>query len=874
MSGRRRSPLHRPADEAVDLEIRHHMDELTERLIAQGATPEAARAHAQARFGNVTRIRHDMLRETRAMERRIHVGEVIGSAVADVHYALRGLRRNPAFAITVIATVALGIGAAAAVFSVLDALLLRPLPYLEPERLVDVNHAFEDGASIPFLFGDQYEAWRDALATQTVARHELVSFVRTDGEEATSVRVLAASHELDDLLGLRAHAGRTFTAEDAVPGLNRAMLTWSYWQRTGARPIASTTIELEGVTFDVVGVLPRDFKFPVASRADLWAVLATDGSVGGRTLVRTGVLTRLAPGATVESLQSMLDARAETLEAASPHRNGWGVALRSVTAWRANPDVVRGVWMLAAAVALMLLVALVNGVNLLLFRSADRAHELAVRMALGGGRVRVLRHILSEGLVIGLAAGLGAVLIAIGAVALIQRVLPQDFSFASVYTFRVQERVVLFTFIISLLAGIVLGLIPGMRIGAHASQFHLLKARTSTRMRSWLSHGLAGLEVALVVALLAGAGLLTNSVLRLLRVDAGFDAGRTIVLELGLPESRYPTPEVRADFYHRLEQRLEATPGIDGVTVANGMPPGTGFSFGVRIQAEGSEPINSAEESLLLPRIGVAPDFLGVIGARLRSGRALTSADIGTDNVLIDHTLARALWGDETPGRRFRTSDDGPWLTVAGVVQHMPMMGLDDRQAPYAIIAPRNPARAAAYMSIGMRTAAGSTPPLGAIRRIVADLDPQLPIRSLAPARSALVESIEKPTFLARIMIAIAVAALLLTAVGIYGVLSYSVTQRRREMGIRMALGARPAGVRRLVMRAGLAVTATGIAIGLAAALAGSRLVASLLFGVHPADPLTFAAVVLVVLGTAAVASYIPAVRATRVDPVEVLRAD
>jgi len=871
-----RSALRGGVEDAVDLEIQHHVDELTDRLVAAGATVAAARQEAEARFGDMKRIRDDMVRETRARERRMRVSELVLSALSDMRYAVRGLRRNPVFAVTIVATVALGLGAATAIFTVLDALLLRPLPYAEPERLVTLGHKLEGGGSLPFLYGDQLERWREAASPHELALYEVESAVRTDGADATSVVMVVAGHEIDEMLGVRPLMGRTFREEDAIPGVNRTMLTSSYWQRMGGTTgILGSTIELDGLPFEVVGVLPRDFKFPVGSRADVWVALASDRTVAGRTLERTSVLTLLEPGVTIDGLQSTLDARATALAAETPHRMGWQVAVRSATDWRANPDVRRGVWMLAAAVGLMLLVALVNGVNLLLFRSVDRAHELAVRIALGGGRARVLRHILSEGLVIGLVAGLCAVAIAAGVVAIIQRILPEELLYASVYEFRVQERVLAFTFGLSLLAGTVLGLIPGLRSARrHAPDMMLLKARTTTRARCGISHTLAGLEVALVVALLAGAGLLTNSVVRLMNVEPGFETDGLISLQLGLPQSRYPTPALRADFFQRLEEQLEARAGIRSVAVASGMPPHTGFSFDVQLQAEGAEPITSEAEFLLLPQIDAAPDFIPVLGARLLRGRDLTSADVGTQNVLIDHTLARALWGSDEVGRQFRISEDAPWRTVVGVFQHMPMMGLNDRNSPWAVIRPRDPASAAAYMTLAIRSAGPAGPVMGTIRDIVRQMDDQLPIYSLGPARDELVDSIAKPAFLARIMIAIAVTALLLTAVGIYGVLSYSVTQRRREMGIRLALGSAPGSVRVLVMRAGLLVTAGGIVVGLVTALALSRLVASLLYGVEPADPLTLGVVVTLVLTIATIASYIPARHATRVDPVEVLRAD
>jgi predicted permease len=397
---------------------------------------------------------------------------------------------------------------------------------------------------------------------------------------------------------------------------------------------------------------------------------------------------------------------------------------------------------------------------------------------------------------------------------------------------------------------------------------------------------LVGAEVALVVTLLAGAGLLSRSVLQLMRKDVGFDVDRTVTMAINLPESRYSSPENRAAFFERLERELEAIPEVEAATVADGMPPHSGFSFGLEIQAEGGDVLGLDDgraaqslrgwqpEYMLIPQISLAPDFLDVIGGNLLAGRMLEATDVGQDNVMIDDQLARALWGGNAVGGRFRTSENRPWLTVVGIFQHMPFLGLDDRSAPFTIASPRNPNTAASYMSIGIRTAIPPASSLSAIRAVVEKLDPDLPIAELGTARSALIETIDKPRFLSGVMLGVGGISLLLTAIGIYGVLSYAVAQRRREMGIRLALGSVPGDLRTLVVSSGLIVAATGSMVGLVAALLLSRLVVSLLFGVQPTDPVTLAGVIGIVLLVAAIASWIPASRATRVDPVQVLRAE
>ena len=877
----------REAERAVDREILHHIEELADRLQASGMERAEAVAEARRRFGNVDRLRAEMVRETRGVNRRMRIRDRLGGSVFDVRYALRALSRNSTFALTVVGTVALGIGAAAAVFTFLDNLLLRPLPYEAPEQLYTVGHAQDEETWLPFLWAEQVDTWKDAARLEMSAEYEGTSMVRTGNGQPETVYALAVTPELSDLLGVRPFLGRGFVTEDTRPGANRAMLTWQYWKDNGGnRDVVGTTLQLNGEAFEVVGVLPRDFKFPVGSLTRIWIALPADRRVSGVPLDRVTVLTRIPDGTTVETLRDRLASVALALAEAAPHRRGWSVHLEPVGGWRGNPDLVRGVWMMAAAVGLMLLVALVNGINLLLFRAADRSHELAVRMALGGGRVRLVNHLLAEGLIIGIAAGVGAVVLALISVAGINRLLPFDFAFSSAYSFRVETRVLAFTFTLSLVTGLVLGWIPAIRVLRGRLHFDVLKGRGGTRSRNRFNQILVGAEVALVVTLLAGAGLLARSVLQLLGKDPGFEADNMVMMSIHLPDSRYTTAERRAAFFGRLEQELESIAEVEAVTISDGLPPHSGFSFGLELQAEGGEslsPEDSREvqgltgwqpEYVLVPQISVSPDFLSVLGGRLLSGRAFEPGDVGLDNVLVNDQLARALWDGVIAGRRFRTGPERPWLTVVGVFQHMPFLGLDDRSAPYAIAFPRDPTRTAAYMSAGIRTTVPPSASLAAIRAVVERMDRDLPIAELATARAALVETIEKPRFLMGVMLGIAATSLILTAIGIYGVLSYAVAQRRREMGIRLALGSMPHRVRSMIVTSGLTVAAIGSLVGLVMALMLSRLVVSLLFGVQPNDPLTMAAVIVIVLLVALVASWVPAQRATRVNPVQVLRAD
>jgi predicted permease len=869
--------VHGDVERAVDLEIQHHVDELVDRLIATGWAESAARREAARRFGDVYVHRQAMLRETQAMKRRMRVRDLASSLGTDTRHALRGLRRSRTFAATVILTVGLGIGAAAAVFTVIDALLLRPLPYHEPERLVTLESTTLDGSWRPFLPEQVGPLSELETPLSPLALFQQGGYVRTDGAELEMLSALIVSHGLDETLGLRAHLGRTFTSDDAAPGVGRVMIEYGYWQRLGSDPdVVGSTIELEGTPYDVVGVLPRDFKFPVAGRASkIWLAMGADLSAAGQPLSRIGVVARLDDGVTREAAQARLGVQSETLARDNPSGRGWRVVLERVDGWRGNQDLVRGVWMLGGAVALMLLIALANGVNLQLFRATDRAREIEVRRALGASRTRLLRLILTEGVLLGLGSGLAATLLALLCVAGLNVLQPDDLAFASVYSIRIEERVLTFTFLVSVCAGMILGLIPGIRaVRTEATRFHLLKERGASGRNRRLNHILAGAEIALAMMLLIGAGLLANSLVRLAHVDPGFDADHIAMLSLSLPEKRYPTAQSRGAFFARLEQVIESLPGVTAVTVSNSVPPNTGFSFGVSLQTDGHEPLDIAGTDQLLPRADALPDYMSALGGDILAGRDLIEADAESDNILVNDRLARALWPDGAVNRRLRIDEGGRWYTVVGVFRHMTMLGLDDRNAQFSMIQPRNADSAGPFMALAIRTTGDPTAVLLPVRRAVHDVDAQLPIYELQTARAALSDTIDKPRFLASVVIALSLTALLLAVIGIYGVLSYAVLQRRREMGIRVALGAEPRRVQALFVQQGLLVTLLGMAAGITGGVVLTGLIRNLLFGITSTDPLTLSCAAAVIFTCAGLACYFPARRATRVDPVEVLRAE
>jgi predicted permease len=874
-------PIEPDAESAADLEIQNHIAEAMERLVSEGMSEEDARAEALRRFGSVRHVRGTMVRETRSVERRATLFDFLSSIPADARYAWRGLINNRLFMLIVIGTLGLGMGAAATGFTVVDALLLRPLPYADPDALVDVDVMDTDGNAMPVLTVDRVKTLKaDGRPFEAIAFTDQRSYTLTGDGSAQTVGALAVTAGIDELLGMHPYIGRAFTAEDMKPGTKRVMMTYDFWRQHGSRrDVAGSTVHLDGQPYEVIGVIPRNFKYPVAgSGRAFWVAMTSDFTNNGAPIGYVSGVARLAPGVTVEAANALLSSIPSLSVDGAPPKGMAAMKLHasSIARWRGNRELVRGVWLVMGAILLMLLVAMVNATNLILFRGADRTRELAVRLALGVSRAQLLRHILVENIVIALLSGVAAVVVTIAGVHAVNDRLPREFAFSSAYTFAVSTRVLGFAFLLACIVGLVLGILPGIRsLRMKFTAGELTSSRGATRADTRISQGLVVAEVALAVTLLAGAGLLANSFARLTHVDPGLDTDHLAFMTLSLPDSRYTSPQASAAFFNQLEARLEADPAISAATVSGGAPPSVSFSFGVELQAENGQPLPVPKDDPgLLPFISGAPDFVKTTGMQIVAGRDITDADAGTDNVLIDSNLARALWGSDVAGRRFRTGPDDAWMTAVGVYRHLRAMGLDDRTAPYGYIRARNRMKARNYMSVIARTRGNPSDAIPAIRDAVRSLDPDVPINDLQTARDAYSDSVDKPRFLARVMTGISAVALLLAAVGVYGVLSYSVTRRRREMGIRMALGAPPMGLGWLFLREGLIMTIAGLAVGLVAGLWLVRFARALLFALEPSDPATFSAVAVIVLITAVIASMIPARVAGRMSPAEVLRTE
>jgi predicted permease len=652
-----------------------------------------------------------------------------------------------------------------------------------------------------------------------------------------------------------------------------ALLARDYWERVGGdRNILGRALRTEVGPVVVVGVMDDGPRFPTYGGArDLWVPLRDDFTWADREPRGVqGIWAHLSDGVALSAAQERMDVIAEALAATVPSDRTWRVGLTQLRRFRGNPPLRRALWTLAATVAAILLIALVNGVNLALVRASARGRELAVRVAIGGSRGRLLRQFLAEGAVLGLLGGFAGALLARATLAVLRGILPSEVVFFTPHSITLEARTLTFAAGASLVAGTLLGLLPALQAlrGQHAFLALGGRGEDGPSLRR-LRYGLVVTQVALTMTLLVVAGLLTRSMARLLAVDAGFEVERVAMADMEASPTRYPDAPARADFLRRLEEALEARPEIESVSITTG----TGFSFGEDLEAEGEpEPASHPD---IIPFTAIGEDWLATVGAELIAGRALTAADAEMKNVVVDRDMAHLLWNDDAPlGRRFRRGEGDDWMTVVGVVRELRLMGRDQRQGPYQFLEARGPDAVGGFMSVAMRTSGPPEALLPVFRETLRGVDPEQWVWRLRTGAQALAEQEDMPRFLLTVMALLGGVATLLSAVGLHGVLAYAVGRRRRELGVRMALGADPQRVRRTVLGQGLALGVGGVALGALGAFALSAVLERLLYEMEPQDPVAYGATILLLLAVACTAAWTPAYRATCVDPVEVLRAD
>lgn len=800
----------------------------------------------------------------------------------DIRFAIRTLRKRPAFTAIAIVCLALGIGASAAIFTVVNSVLLKPLPFPQSGELLSViSHPVGESGGSGAASGPDFVDWRAQATTLEPAAYRSATFNFRRSDAAIRLQGATVSANLFRVLRVAPVLGRTFTQEEELVGRGDvAILSHELWQRefNGDAGIIGKTIRLDATTYAVVGVMPQGFTFPIATeRAQLWTpvTLSGDGpAVPSRGAHFLRAIARLAPGATAERAQNELVAISKRLAEQYPATNAeWTASLLPM-----RDALVGGsrhaLLVLAGAVCFLLLIACGNVANLMLARATMQTRDVAVRTALGASRTRIIRQLITEGVVLAVAAGMVGVLLAWWGVGLLVAKAPA--ALPRMADIALDWRALVFTLVISVLTGLLFAIAPALQITAGNLQSALReggRSMTGPGSAHRLRSALVISEIALSLILLAGAGLLGASLMRLERVNAGFDPQNVITTRISLSSSTYTDNAKTLAFYDRLLESLSAMREVRGAGLVSVLPL-SGGTIVVGMQLDGEARPASGGYSHAADMDVVSADYFRSIGIPLISGRSFTVRDdSASPNVMmVTEAFATRYWPGQNPiGKRVitSTSRDGTVREVVGVVGDIRRGALDapPRPAMYLPVG-QQPSNS---LSLIVRTN-GNAPGLAdAIRRTVTGLDPDQALTQIRPMEEVIAGSLARQRFSAFLLSVFAGVALLLSAIGIYGVMTSMVAQRRREIAVRMALGARPNDVVRMVVRHGAVLAGIGMAAGIVAALALSRVLVSLLYGTSTADPVALVAVSAVLGGVALLASYIPALRATRVDPAMVL---
>jgi putative ABC transport system permease protein len=805
----------------------------------------------------------------------------------DVRYGARVLLKSPGFAAAAVFVTALGIGANTAIFSVVNAVLLRPLPYREPQRLVLLHENLPRlGWSLLNISPAEYLDYKEQnRSLSDIAAFEGLSLNLTGQGEPVRVEAERVSPNLFALLGVTPARGRAFATGEDRPGAGRvAVLSQGLWQRQfGADPsVVGRTVRLDEQPYTVVGVMPADFQFPYAKTsfiapAELWVPLEIDDAERANRAASFdyGVVGRLKPGLTLAEAQADIERVAADSQRQHPEIYQ-GDAQVSATVVGFEQETVRGVrpllLILAGVVGLVLLIACANVASLMLARATARRREIAVRRALGAGTLRLARQLLTESVMLSGAGGAAGLLLAAWLIDLIKKFGPADVP--RLHEAGLNTQALVFTALVSLAAGLLFGLAPALH-GSRLDLSHTLKetegragrGREGKRLRSLL----VVFETAAALVLLVGAGLLVNSLVRLLRVSPGFDPEGVAVARTTLPGARYPKAEQNKEAYRRIMERVAALPGVRAVAVASNLPLADRRNIGFRVEGAPESAENTAYNAI------VSEDYFRAMSIPVLRGRAFDEGDRtgATPVVVVSETFARRFWpGGDAIGKRVAWGgwQGADWLTVVGVVADVKDTTLDAGVEPAIYMPIFQLPRARENVVLLARTSGDAKELAAGLRREIRAVDEELPVYDARPMTELVAASVAQRRFSTWALVGFAAAALLLAAVGLYGVVSYSVTQRTQEIGVRMALGARAGDVFRLVVGQGLTLVGAGVALGLCASLALTRVLAGLLYGVSAADPLTFAGVSLLLLAVAFVACLLPARRAAKVDPMVALR--
>ncbi|MQA31102.1 MAG: FtsX-like permease family protein [Luteitalea sp.] len=889
------APARRDADLAAELEthINLHLDD----QVQAGMSREEARRQAVLTLGGIESTR-DQIRDRRGMP-------MIDTVWLDLKYAFTGMRRMPGLTAVVVMTLALGIGANTAILSILNSVLLRPLAYPRPAQLMSLNTSPQLPVSVPEYF--EFQQFNRSFADVGAFRTGEVNLMA--GDRALRVHSAIVDAHLLKALGVRPVEGRLFSGDDSVvsapelPGgsaVTAAVVVISYelWQSAfGARPIIGGSVNVDGRRLEVVGIMARSADL-MDTQTEIWLPLGfTNEERLARNNHNLALIGRLKEGVTVTSAQAELNALIETWAARAGITPGGGQAGHvflplandkgHILQMTPLADQILGragqsLWVLQAAVGLVLLIACANVVNLLLARAETRRREFAVLTALGAGRSRLLRKVLTESVLLSVAGGALGVLVARAGVEALVRAYPAGLPRIGEAT--VDLRVMVVSLAIAVVCGLLFGL-ASMMPGRSAGIAETLKSGprgSSGATRHHVRRALVTAETALAVIVVVGAGLLLRTVHNLTAVDAGFDRSRLVTFSITLPRTSFDLlGRVRA--YQRLLNELGAVPGVHGASAMTSLPLDRSFAPN---QTEITN--NAAASGLSIPidYQRVMSGYFDTMGIPILQGRGFQPTDAVSEGgvAVVNETMANTYWRGRNPiGQQLRPASTNPWFTVIGVAKDVKQDGVDQSVGAEAYvlldqIATDSPTTWVAISPTTMHMVARTTLPLATlapmIAQVVRNIDPAVPVARVREMEEVFAESIRRPRLLAQLVGAFGGLALLLAAIGTYGVLSYMVAERRREIGIRMALGASRSRVLAQVMAQGVLLTTMGITVGLAGALALNRLIASLLFGVEATDITTLAGVTATMTLVAAAACWLPARRASLIDPAQVLRSE
>jgi putative ABC transport system permease protein len=794
------------------------------------------------------------------------------SAVADdFFHAVRSLRARPGYSLAIIATLSIGIGAVSSVYSVIHTVLLKPLPYPEPERLVRLYDSHETAPLFSVTFGN-YLTWREqSTGFEALGAYREDGFSLLVDGEAMRHRGARVTASFLRALQVTPALGRTFLPEEDRPGADRVVvLTYGFWSSTlGGDPRAiGEKLIVSGEPHTIVGILPEDFLFPQQPELQLFVPFAIDAAAADRDAHFLRVLGRLRPDAGLEDTLVELRGIAKRLAQAFPATNeGWTVAMLPLQDAMVREDVRGWLRLLLAAVTLVLLIACVNVCNLSLTRASVRGQELALRSALGASRRRLVRQLLMEHLLLAVLGGLGGLVLASWAVSSAAWLLPESLPRRN--EISLEAPLFLAAFVLSAITGLAVGFLPALQ-GSRSSLVRILKTRSAGNV---LRRVLVTAEVGLAAMLLVTAGLLVRTLEAMGRVDLGFDPGNVLTMEVTPVESTYPEPADRMRLYRAILERLETLPGARFAASAHRLPLDGGNSS-LPALVEG-RPLPTGNRYAAFNFRSIGGDYFGAMGMRLVAGRSFDERETWEkgDVVVVNEAMAAVLWPEgDAIGSRLGRSPEGPWHEVVGIVSNAREGDLDEE--PEAAMYLPYSAFPVPSMVLLIRSAGDPLDLIGPVRQAFLEQDPTQPVARFDTLAQHVARAIGPARFHAAVLSLFAGLALLLSAVGIHGVISHSVRQRRREIGIRVAVGAGARDVLAMTWIQGMAPVALGVLLGLGGALLLSKTIESFLFGVSRFDPVSFLAFPLALVLVAAAANYLPARAAASIDPVETLRSE